>query len=253
MEELIKKYKKFGTAQIIAQLGMLKDEERRNACIEVLKSRGKDVSQFENASKNIDEMEEVEEETVEQLPVEPEQSPEPEESLPTEEPKKPMDGGSKNAMERAKLEDQVEEFIEKLVADNRHGVYGEVIKVLGGNEDSEIVDLITNATGAQLKEVLSFKGMDVVVPKKKDKKPKEEKIVVPKPSSGISISEENPAVKIGITVSFDKDGSKFVGKVGSIFHSHKNGKEICRVDHEGVDKASTFKRTNKLIVEDESL
>lgn len=253
MEDLVKKYKKFGTAQIISQLGMLKDEERRNACIEVLKSRGKDVSQFENASLNLDEMEE-EPETVEPLSedVDPEEQPSPVTEPMPEEPKT-KGVIERRAMERAVLEDQLEEFIDKLVEENRHGVYGEVLRVLNGNEDSEITDLISGATLVQLKEALSFKGLDVVEPEKKSKKKSKEKITVPKPSAGVSISEENPEVKIGIVVSFDRDGVKIVGKVASIFYSHKNGKEICRVDHAEGDKTSTFKRTNKLTVENESL
>lgn len=46
VEILVKKYKKMGTAQVISQMGRVKGNAKL-ACIEVLKSRNQDVSQWE--------------------------------------------------------------------------------------------------------------------------------------------------------------------------------------------------------------
>jgi len=46
VETLVKKYKKMGTAQVISQMGRVKGNAKL-ACLEVLKSRNQDVSQWE--------------------------------------------------------------------------------------------------------------------------------------------------------------------------------------------------------------
>lgn len=55
------------------------------------------------------------------------------------------------------LVNEVDEFVDALIEERRDGVYTEVMKVLGGNFDSDIDDLFESATEEQLKEALTFK------------------------------------------------------------------------------------------------
>ena len=136
-EIIEKKLKKYSAVQLLAKLekGNLPESEKEVA-IEILDKRGQDVSKFKpvpivepGVVKN--EVEEIVKEKVEVV------------LIPT----------------RQQLIEEIDEFVDALIEDHRGDVYTEVMKVLGGNFDSDIDDLFENATEEQLKEALSFKNI----------------------------------------------------------------------------------------------
>lgn len=64
--------------------------------------------------------------------------------------------------DRDKMADEVDEFVDSLIENNRNGVYNEVMKALGGKFDSDLDYLLDNATEEQLKEALNFKKIKYV-------------------------------------------------------------------------------------------
>lgn len=76
---------------------------------------------------------------------------------------------------RKELVEKVDTFIDTLISAKRSGVYTEVMKALGGKFESDLDELLENATIEQLKDALSFdkiKPAEKVVVKKSKTTPK---------------------------------------------------------------------------------
>ena len=238
-EIIEKKLKKYSAAQLISKLekGNLPESEKEVA-IEILEKRGQDVSKWRMASDDTNV-----EETVTQEPVK----------------KKEI------SLSREELIGKVDAFVDTLIEDHRDGVYTEVMKALGGKFDSDIDELFENATEEQLKEALSFKkikakkeeptqskvqkkveGKTEKVVKSKEEGKKEKKVSKIKKEKILQSSEVED-LKVGVSVCFlNKENEKIYGDIVKIFLSHKNNKEICKINIKDCDKF-VHKRTNKLI------
>ena len=231
-EIIEKKLKKYSAAQLLAKLekGNLPESEKEIA-IEILEKRGQDVSKFKPVS--VVEPEVVQNEVEEKVEAI---------LIPT----------------RQQLIEEVDEFVDTLIEDHRDGVYEQVMKALGGKFDSDLDELLDQATESQLKDVLTFKNIKqsnvknaVVKEAKKSASPKK---VVEKVKSEKSLiksykqSVENEKLHSGMLVSFeDKDKNIVKGYVVKMFLSHKNNKEICEVRYNITEKP-VHKRTNKLTI-----
>ncbi len=162
MEDLIKKTKKNTTVQLLKKVEKVSGEEFE-AVIEVLKSRGQDVSKW------VKEPEQVEEPTQE----EPEQT---EESVKNEDEIK------------AELIKKVDSFVEKIINEGRTGLYNQVMKALGGKFDDDIDELYAAATLSQLRDAYSFHKIQR--PSEKEETVEKKKSSAKKSSSKESDSKE---------------------------------------------------------------
>ena len=130
-QELVeKRLKKSSSIQLVEKLTKNKfSQSEVVAAVNLLESRGQDVSAWKQ-------LEEV---------VEPEA-------------KEPTKEELKASAEEARLElvKSVDLFIDKLIEDKRSGVYTEAMKSLGGAFESDLDDLLDNATIEQLKDTLKL-------------------------------------------------------------------------------------------------
>lgn len=222
-ELLEKKLKKYSVKQLTGKLekGNVSEVEVE-IIVDILKKRGQDVSKWEMVSDDTN----VEQPVIEEV---------------TE----------KGIL--STLKEEVDQFVDLLIQDRREGVYNEVMKVLGGTFESDLDELLEEATESQLKEALSFKTIksskevkEVSKPitTEKVEKPKKEKAIKESKSSKSLNSSEVDFVKVGKKVSFLNKDTNCIGVVKSIFLSHKNSKEICKIQLE--DNKIVHKRTNKL-------
>jgi hypothetical protein len=124
-KELIEKsFKKYSAKQLISKLekGNLSSVETEIA-IKILKKRGQNTSKWETEAQN----EEKSVETVDKS---------------------------------TSVKEDIDRFVDQLIEQKRTGVYTEVMKALGGKFDDDLDELLEKATQEQLKDAISFKGLD---------------------------------------------------------------------------------------------
>ena len=205
--QIEKKLKKYSAKQLSAKLEKNSiSEVEKEVIIEILKSRGQDVSKWEEVDTNEKEV------------------------------------NSEDLLDSMKKE--VDEFVDSLIEEKRTGVYNQVMKSLGGNFDSDLDDLLEEVTEQQLKEALSFKGIKKVSEKiEKSKTTPKEKSADDKKSKSKSIfleeSEETKGLKSNSNVEFkaaanSKYSNQFIkGVVVSVYKCHNaNFKEYCKISTE---------------------
>lgn len=177
MEALIKKFKKFGTLELMKKVEKLSGDDKL-ACIEVLKQRNQDVSKWENkvgATESFTEeftLESTEEKVQEDFVGADTASGD------------DQSGSIKVKTNRDNLIEEVDKFIDELIASKRTGVYMQVMKSLGGHYNSDVEELFKNATEEQLKDALTFRGVkqeEKVADKKVEKKTPDTKKEKPEP------------------------------------------------------------------------
>jgi len=209
--QIEKKLKKYSAKQLSAKLEKNSiSEVEKEVIIENLKSRGQDVSKWEEVVEKDD---------------------------PNE-----KEVNSEDLLDSMKKE--VDEFVDSLIEEKRTGVYNQVMKSLGGNFDSDLDDLLEEVTEQQLKEALSFKGIKKVSEKiEKSKTTPKEKSADDKKSKSKSIfleeSEETKGLKSNSNVEFkaaanSKYSNQFIkGVVVSVYKCHNaNFKEYCKISTE---------------------
>jgi len=205
--QIEKKLKKYSAKQLSAKLEKNSiSEVEKEVIIEILKSRGQDVSKWEEVDTNEKEV------------------------------------NSEDLLDSMKKE--VDEFVDSLIEEKRTGVYNQVMKSLGGNFYSDLDDLLEEVTEQQLKEALSFKGIKKVSEKiEKSKTTPKEKSADDKKSKSKSIfleeSEETKGLKSNSNVEFkaaanSKYSNQFIkGVVVSVYKCHNaNFKEYCKISTE---------------------
>lgn len=192
-KELVEgKLKKLSATQLLAKLekGGLTDLQKE-ICIEILNKRGRDTSKFTSTQ-------------------EPEVAVEP--VTPKVEVKE-----SAGVDPLKTLKDEVDSFVESLILEKRIGLFAQVMKALGGGNNSNMEDLFEVVTEEQLKEALSFnkikkpiieakagkpeKGAKTGSDKPKSDKPEKSKGKT-KTSGIITESKEMEGLKKGVKVSF---------------------------------------------------
>lgn len=209
--QIEKKLKKYSAKQLSAKLEKNSiSEVEKEVIIEILKSRGQDVSKWEEVVEKVDTNE--------------------------------KEVNSEDLLDSMKKE--VDEFVDSLIEEKRTGVYNQVMKSLGGNFDSDLDDLLEEVTEQQLKEALSFKGIKKVSEKiEKSKTTPKEKSADDKKSKSKSIfleeSEETKGLKSNSNVEFkaaanSKYSNQFIkGVVVSVYKCHNaNFKEYCKISTE---------------------
>ena len=209
--QIEKKLKKYSAKQLSAKLEKNSiSKVEKEVIIEILKSRGQDVSKWEEVVEKVDTNE--------------------------------KEVNSEDLLDSMKKE--VDEFVDSLIEEKRTGVYNQVMKSLGGNFDSDLDDLLEEVTEQQLKEALSFKGIKKVSEKiEKSKTTPKEKSADDKKSKSKSIfleeSEETKGLKSNSNVEFkaaanSKYSNQFIkGVVVSVYKCHNaNFKEYCKISTE---------------------
>lgn len=228
--ELIEKtLKKNSTQQLFSKLGKLNQSSQEyEVILTILKARGQDVSNWENSKS--EESEVVYEDT---------------EGMAEEDLKVVEQVEEKEPSLRDKLIEEVDQFMDELIAQKRTGVNLQVLKSLGGQYGSDLDVLLENASIEQLNDALSFKNKKeekIVEIERKKKNTNNKKSFIK--------SKEIEKFESGIIVSFvDKDKKYIKGKIVKFFLSHKNNSEICELLLD--DNKLVHKRTNKLKTIDE--
>lgn len=145
MEELIKKFKKMTTVQLISKVEKSLSEEK-DVILFILKNRGQDISKWEPKSENTVSEEEL-------------------------------------VIRKSKLVSELDQLLDCFAMNGRSKEYDGIVSILGGNEHSIISDLFEDSTLEQLKEALKFKE-SLKIPCVKIETPKiENKIPVKKDES----------------------------------------------------------------------
>lgn len=228
-----KKLKNYSATQLVSKLekGNMTDIEREVA-IEILKKRGQDVSKWEITL-------EAQEPEVEKALVPVQEELKEEEQTPVSLPMEPTPA----EQVLSELAREVDEFVDEIILQKRSGVYGEVMKALGGRPDSDLDEILEKATKEQLKDALSFRGLKKSEEPKKPQKAKVEK----KESEDISTTDNDGIEVEFVTSSNSKKapGQTLRGKVIKSFICPKVKKEFYRIKtKEGIflKKASSCKK-----------
>lgn len=208
LELIEKSLKKNSTQQLISKLEKLNENSQEfEVIISILEKRGQDVSKWKKDEKQ-------EEVVVYQS----------EEELTQEEREILEKIEDKEQSLRDRLIEEVDQFMDELIAGKRTGVNLEVLKALGGQYGSDLDELLENASIERLKDALSFKNL-----KQKAEKVKKEKNGV------IKIKQKIKEVKnIDYPDGFYKDC-----QISFIYEKTKEKKEGIIV------KIFFYKKTNK--------
>ena len=154
LELIEKSLKKNSTQQLFAKLAKANQKSQEyEVLISILEKRGQDVSMW----KNDENQEEV---VVYQS----------EEELTPEEQEIIEKSENKESSLKDKLIEEVDQFMDELIAQRRTGVNLEVLKALGGQYGSDLDMLLENASIEQLKDALSFKNLKQEKTEVKDEK-----------------------------------------------------------------------------------
>ena len=150
--------------------------------------------------------------------------------------------------------------MDELIAQKKTGVNLEVLKALGGQYGSDLDVLMENASIEQLKDALSFKGVQSkkemikstssIIENKELKKEKSGSIVKSGKSIILEESEEIKGLKVNSNVEFkaaptSKLSNQILkGVILSVYKCHKsNFKEYCKISFDGI---IFYKRSNSL-------
>ena len=224
LELIEKSLKKNSTQQLISKLEKLNENSQEfEVIISILEKRGQDISKWKKDEKQ-------EEVVVYQS----------EEELTPEEQEIIEKSENKEQSLRDKLIEEVDQFMDELIAQKRTGVNLEVLKALGGQYGSDLDELLENSSIEQLKDALGLKKTEenVIVAKGKNVKSLENK-------KSFKESKEVDGLKSDMTVYFsDKDNNSIKANIVKFFLSHKNNSEICELILD--NKKLVHKRTNKL-------
>lgn len=140
--ELIEKaLKKCSTQQLIQKLEKFNPKSSEyDICVQLLEKRGQDVSKY----------------------------------IVIEKPEDILTESSESSLDE--LKEQVDQFVDELIAAKRTGAYTEVMKALGGDYESDLDDLFEVATREQLLTALEFKNTPEQTKKEPSLKVKKEKV-----------------------------------------------------------------------------
>lgn len=250
LELIEKSLKKNSTQQLVSKLEKM---DTSNSVYEVivslLEKRGQDVSKWKAEEPKSDVVyEDTEDMTEEDLKI-------------VEQHEEKVEEPSL----RDKLIEEVDRFMDELIAQKRTGVNLQVLKALGGMYGSDLDILLENATLEQLQDAISFKSLkpqkevskvDSLIAKGKEMKnnqpKKEQSILLTKSSKSIILeeSEEVEGLKVNSNVEFKAAPSSKLsnqvlnGVVLSVYKCHKsNFKEYCKISFDG---NIFYKRSNSL-------
>lgn len=142
LELIEKSLKKNSTQQLVSKLEKLNENSQEfEIILSIVEKRGQDVSKWRK--------EEQKEVVVYQS----------KEELTPEEAEIIDKHESKELSEKERLIEEVDKFMDELIAQKRTGVNLEVLKALGGQYGSDLDELLENASIEQLKDALSFKNL----------------------------------------------------------------------------------------------